>query len=254
LDKNIIMYDILITVAEKDFNKLRYLHKSIVENLQGYKNIYIVSPIDIPNAFKVSDCIYYLDKDIIDVDLSAFKGVNVNRKGWYKQQFIKLFQNITTDQYLVVDSDVCFNRPINIYKNDKPCFLFGKNQYHPAYFQFIKRMFDLDKQHPYSFINEVMFFDRKIIKQMINSTKLSIDSWYKRAIFILNEINDASGFSEFETYGNYVTKYYPKMYNYLYLKTNSKAKKMVWTDKDIEQYIANCKSLDLDFITLHTWL
>ena len=41
-------FDVLITVAEKDFNKLKYCIHSILANLVGVEQIYIVSNVEIP--------------------------------------------------------------------------------------------------------------------------------------------------------------------------------------------------------------
>lgn len=246
------MFDILIVTAPKDYDKLPFVLDSIDRNVTGFKDIYIISPTIIPH--KYPDIIYHLDKDVIDFDFSGLTGRNKGREGWYKQQFIKLFQNVTSDDYLVVDSDVYFNRPINIIENDKPSFLLGQNQYHEAYFKTMVKVFGFGKCYEHSFINEVMYFKRNIINGLIDRFSNNGENLYqsfKYFIDCINEIDDPSGFSEFETYGNFVTKNFPEAYNYKHLKTHSEGKHKIWT---VEEYINKYKDQDFDLLKMHTWL
>lgn len=248
------MYDILITVAKKDFIKFKFTYDSIIQNLDGFDKIYCVSNVKMPENLLISDVQYFLDKDIIDFDFSRFEGNIKVREGWYKQQFIKLFQNITSDDYLVVDSDVYFNKKIDIIENGKPSFLFGKDQHHLPYFRFMKMILNLDKVYPHSFINETMFFKRIIINHILSFIKSNAHGFFELAVDALNEINDKSGFSEYELYGNYVTKYFKDCYNYIYLKANSRMRYRIWEKKEIQNYINFIKKSDYDMAAFHSWM
>jgi hypothetical protein len=250
-----VKFDILIVCAEKDFNKLPFVWDSIKENIYGFKDIYIISNIPVPSKQRsLLDKYYYLDKDIIKFDFTKLVGNNEFRRNWYKQQFIKLFQGVTSDNYLVVDADAFFNRPINIIKDGKPSFLFGKDQYHAPYFQFMEDMWNLNRVYPHSFINEVMFFKREYVQHMLYSIECSPKDFFEISVRTLNKLNDASGFSEYESYGNYVTKKFPQAYNYIKLKTSSKGGHKMWQENDIKQYIKSFKGKDIDMISLHSWV
>jgi len=165
-----MIYDILILTTVKDYNKLPFLIQSIEKNLQDWDHIYVISPThisnNIPNTKK--DIIFHTDEEVIDFDFSKLKGNAGNgRTGWYKQQFIKLFQQVTSNNYLVIDSDVYINRPIKIFENNKPNFLLGKDQCHEPYFQFMKLMFGFGQEYHFSFINEMMLFKRNYIDLML---------------------------------------------------------------------------------------
>jgi hypothetical protein len=162
------MYDILITVAKKDINKLKFLYESIGQNLTGFDLINVVSDEQIPREQRINGISYWLDKEAVDFDFSLFKGNIALRKGWYVQQFVKLFQWITENDYLVIDSDVYLNKKISIFENGKPCFLLGKDQYHQPYFDFNNQMLGFSREYPYSFINEIMYFKRDLIFEMLN--------------------------------------------------------------------------------------
>lgn len=246
------MYDILIVVEEKDFNKLRFVLDSFTTNISGFDDIHIISNIEVPK--KLPNVKYHLDKDVIDFDFTRLRDNLTCRAGWYKQQFIKLFQNVTKDNYLVVDSDVYINRKIDVIKNDKPIFLLGKKQYHIPYFILMKNLFDLDKVYSYSFINEIMYFKRDVISHMLSSFGVSKDGFFELVINEVNRNNHNSGFSEYELYGNYVTKYLPDSYDYRFVKTRRGGRHRKWKNEELQEYIDSLKTHDYDLITMHTWM
>lgn len=246
------MYDILITVAEKDYNKLPFVINSIQNNIQGFHNIHVVSPTIIP-LNKPDGIKYHLDSEVVKFDFSKFKGNIALRKGWYIQQFIKLFQRWTMNDYLVVDSDVILNKPLDIIQNGKPCFFLGEDQNHQPYFDFTKKVFGYGREYPYSFINEIMYFKRDLIQEMVSPW--SFEGFFEVAVNALNEINHpTSSFSEYETYGNFIMKKHPEMYQIVKLKTKSVAVKRQWTNEEIKEQIQVFKKSNYDKISLHSWM
>ena len=240
------MFDILITIAKKDFNKLWFVINSIQKNVAGYRKIFVVSDEKIE---KYEGIEYFTDDDVIDFDMSKID--MSNRRGWYKQQFIKLFQDVTADNYLVIDADVYINKPLEI-NVAHPYFLFGKDQYHIPYFIFIKDVLDIEKCYPHSFICETMFFKRAIIKYMLNELGVDKNEFFDIAAKEINKINNGSGFSEYEMYGTYVTKYFPELYQYKYINVLNSWKRRTWTDKEIKDHIKS--SPNMDILTMHSWI
>jgi len=241
------MFDILITVAQKDFNKLRFVVNSIQKRIDAYHNIYCIS--DMPMPDKLNGVQYYIDDDVIDFDFSKID--MVNRRGWYKQQFIKLFQEITVDNYFVIDADVIINKPLEI-NTAHPFFFFGKDQSHQPYFTFLKDVLDLERAYPHSFICEMMFFKRVFIKYMLSELGVDRREFFDICAKEINKINDGSGFSEYEMYGNYMTKHFSGLYQYKNIKVMHQAKKRLWNDDEIKAYISEYK--DYDLLTMHTWI
>jgi hypothetical protein len=248
------MFDVLITLAEKDFLKLRFVIESIERNIYDYEHIFCVSNVRVPDDKRINGVTFFLDEDILDFDFSKLTNIPDKRKGWYKQQFIKLFQQITSDDYLVVDSDIYFNKKINIIQNGKPTFLFGKDQHHPPYFQFMKTLLDLGREYNFSFINEVMYFKWTIIKDMLDRLAVTKEGFFELAVKEINKLDNASGFSEYELYGNYVTKYFIDAYNYKHIITQGKAKREIWSEEEMIQYIESFKNTDVDIIKMHSWI
>ena len=247
------MFDILILSSEKDFNKIKFVYESINKNIENFNKINVISNVKIPDNIKISDILYYTDDEVINFDFSKFRSNVQKRKGWYVQQYIKLFQNITLPEYLVVDSDIFFNRKIQIDEN-KPVFFFGRDQYHLPYFEFMKRILNLDKIHNYSFINEIMYFKRSFIKKMLDVLDVDDIEFFELSVNILNEMNEPAGISEYELYGNFVTKYFPNFYDYKHIKTYLGGKHEQWKDEEVLNYMKMFKDKDYDIVSMHTWI
>jgi len=247
------MFDVLITCGSKDFNKLPHCVESIKKNINGFNVIYVVSNV-VYTEKAIPGVTYVLDDAVMDFSFLKLTGNNTHRKGWYKQQFIKLFQTFTNDDYLVVDADVYFNKPISILENEKPTFLLGQNQFHEPYFQLMKKVFGITKVFQHSFINEVMYFKREYVNELIKLSGMDKSVLYTKIVETINEIDHPSGFSEFETYGNFIISYYPESYNVRCVKAIGKAKKGVWTNVEIVENINKMTNGDFDLFSMHSWM
>lgn len=246
------MYDILILIAEKDFLKFRFVYDSIIKNIDGFNKVYCISNKTIPENMLIPGINYFLDEEVIDFDFSKLQVGK--RRGWYVQQFIKLFQKVTLDDYIVVDSDIYINRKIKIIQNGKPSFLFGGDQNHTPYFQLMKEVFDLDRTYNHSFINEIMYFKREIISDLLLRMKIDKYGFFELVAKVINKQTHQSVFSEYELYGNYVSKYFPETYNYIHVKTHHSGKYEIWKEDEIQNYINGLKDSDYDVISMHTWV
>ena len=247
-------FDILIVVTKKDFSKFEFLIDSIRRNIPGYDKIHVISDIPLPDESQFPDVNFYRDT-IVPFDWSTFRGNIKIRKGWYKQQFIKLFQTVTSDDYLVIDGDVYVNKEVNIIENGKPTFLFGRDQNHKPYFECMKKLCNLGREYNYSFINEIMYFKREYITHLIKSNGWTPDKFFKIVTMIINEANQRSGFAEYELYGNHVTKYYRKHYNYKYIKTFEGGRhRREWSKGEIQKTIDYYKNKEEILLKLHTWV
>lgn len=243
--------DVLIVTAPKDFNKLQFVYDSIMRNIEGIDEVICVSPEIIPTAYLPSGVFTYLDTETTVFDFSL---INMkHRRGWYRQQFIKLFQEVTFNNYLVVDSDVFICKKLNI-GDDFPVFYLGKDQLHKPYFDLMKDIVNLDRVYPHSFISEIMYFKREIIDHMLDYLKIDQAEFFLRCVEYINKADDASGFSEYELYGNYVTKNFPNTYQYEHINVLYQAKKRLWTDDEVSNHIKENMNKEYDLLTMHSWI
>lgn len=244
--------DILITTAPKDFNKLKFNYESIVRNIEGIDEVIYVSPVVIPSEYLPNkDVLCFTDAGVLDFDFFLIN--DAKRRGWYRQQFIKLFQELTLSNYLVVDSDVFICKPLEV-SDTRPIFYLGKDQLHQPYFNLMKDLVNLDRVYPHSFISEIMYFKKDIIDEIVSYVGVDEYAFFYKCVSYINEANDPSGFSEYELYGNFTTKYFPGLYQYEHIKVLSKALKRKWTNEEIQQYITSNKDQGFDLLTMHSWI
>jgi hypothetical protein len=97
------------------------------------------------------------------------------------------------------------------------CFFTMKSEHHVPYFKTINVLFDgaIFKLTNKSFIAEHMMVDKDIMMEIIrkieSNRKINGNKFYEKILYAIDDNEIAgSGFSEFETYGNYVLKYYPE--------------------------------------------
>ncbi len=159
-------------------------------------------------------CDYKTVYDAIVARSSAAK----DRTGWYYQQFLKMAYALKTEDeyYLLWDSDTVPVRK-QIFIQESKSFLDLKNEYHKAYFDTIVALFPgIKKTTRGSFISEHMVIKSEHMMEMIEDISKSVNSgntWIEKIINSIPKSELArSGFSEYETYGSYVTHKYGNEY------------------------------------------
>jgi len=149
----------------------------------------------------------------------SIKEINPNgikRTGWYFQQFLKLGFALKSedDLYLVWDSDTLPLKETCMFQNDKMYFDV-KEEFNVLYFDTISKILPrLRKKENYSFISEHMMFHSGYVRKMLEEiSRDDVKDFWK--VIIKNippKQLDQSGFSEFETYGTYMTQTFPDVY------------------------------------------
>ncbi len=245
-----------------------YLHKNL-----GAQKIYLVANEncrnEIQDAFKNLDYIEFLNEDSIlnGLTLARVREIlvsicgNGKRAGWFFQQFLKMSYAYlcADDYYLVFDSDTVPLNPIPYFSSDgKPQFI-TKKEYYDFYFQTMKVLFDgqvkrVDKN--ISYIAENMMINKSIMIEIIdtimNNGNLKGETFYEKILHAI-DIKDVqyTGFSEFETYGNYTMTFYPNMYNQIKLRTQRLGTFLLGTNPTKEQL--EWASQDYDIISFESY-
>lgn len=132
--------------------------------------------------------------------------------GWFLQQFIKLaFSMVCKDDfYLTWDADTIPLNKIEFFDSytGKPYFTV-KREYVEAYFDTIKRLLGLNKFCVESFISEHMLFSTALCREFIEFIESNSDSvgkkFWEKCIYACNFSRWEQPFSEFESYGTYVS-------------------------------------------------
>ena len=225
----------IIPTIAKDYSRVKRDYKAFFSFLP-IKEIVYIGPADLEDVVRqdvadsgYADRIRYLNENEL-ISFAELKDVMKERicsegyeigdnskLGWYYQQFLKMeYANICEDEYyLSWDSDTIPLRRIEFFgKGDKP-YLDTKPEYNPGYFKTIKNLFGLDKNQENSFIAEHMVFNVELMKEMMNEIEqLSCGGtkYYEKIFYSIDIDNMKLGFSEFETYGTWVTDRHPGFY------------------------------------------
>ncbi|MDP3176667.1 MAG: hypothetical protein Q8M76_02105, partial [Spirochaetaceae bacterium] len=167
----------------------------------------------------------FLDEDLAVQGLSLAgvrgliedRGGDPNRAGWYFKQiviFCYSLRETTAERYLAWDADTIPVRPIAFFDEAGRVLYAKKKEHNQAYFATIRRLLDLEKQGDFSFIAEHMMFDRGNVRELLAAIQggRAIDAG-KIAERIIAAVDPkdlpGSGFSEYETYGTYVSARMP---------------------------------------------
>ena len=252
------LYDVIVPMTKDNLPVFRMNIQWMRRNLDC-KRIIVIGAEELREESKKLGAEFLNEDEIYaGMTLGAIKAYmtermgNASRSGWYFQQFLKYaYALVCEDEYYIVwDSDTIPLHPISHFQNGKPVFT-KKEEMEPPYFDALDRLFagEVKRYGDFSFICENMIFSVKIMKEMLENLmqqrQLSGASFWER---ILNAVSDenlpGSGFSEFETYGNYVMKYHPGMYELRTLRGLRKGAEFFGSNPTEKQLLWAAKSYD----------
>ncbi|SET89119.1 DUF6492 family protein [Paenibacillus sp. NFR01] len=202
--------DILIPAIEKDLATLPH----VIDGLRRYvrhpiSHIYIVSPSSsrIRRLCSLKGCIFVDETTVLPFTKNAihYSSPRWNRSGWLYQQLLKMNGDHICREafFLVIDADTVLIRPHRFRSGGKSIF-YCRSWSQPEYFRTYRKLMGAAAPSPRSFVTHYMLFE----KTKLAALKRNIEarhgmSWHAA---ILRSINKKKqfGFSEFETYANYV--------------------------------------------------
>lgn len=244
--------DLFIPAAPKDYAKLPFVLESVDRYLPDIVSAHIVTrtPIE-PIASVGLPVFYHLDRDVLDFDYTRFKF----RPTWVYQQFLKLFQSVTADWYLVMDADRFINRNLYLFDGDTPImFLRDRDENHAPYFEYNRQMIGIGKVFAHSFLSECTLYSRSLVEAMLLEADYTPREWLDKSAEIITHdccIADA------ELYGSFVYNRYPGMYRYEMLRDHMVGKyadQGEWTAQEIAAHVERMRGRDdVDFFTAHSW-
>ena len=196
------------------------------------KNIYVVGPKSIAEKVHSADnsrLIFMDENEFVDIPkikrLYAAKAENdIGRAGWYVQQYIKMqFARFIQDEYyLIWDSDTIPLKPIDLFDeaSGKPIMRCGSvmRSSYAGYLSTFDRILPNIKNTVIdtSFVREHMLIKTQYMLELLD--EINSNSDYAGDNFQEKIINAAEakylhyGFSEFQTYGIFITARYPASY------------------------------------------
>jgi hypothetical protein len=249
-------YDVVIVSHEKDFNNIKHIVKQCSINLEfdsihlilsereEYEDMELLSTITTKPIYK------HLETDVLKIDKSR---VNY-RPNWIYQMLLKMLQNVTkNDNYLIIESDCLILKNIDFFEKNKTIFYLCRNQNHQPYFNFNKKILNLDISYPHSFISEFMMYDKKKINHLLKESNCENVTDFLEVIY--TNVDSNCHPADYELYGNFCIKYYPNDYLIKTIDYNFYARESsvspFWNDDEINNLIEINK--DKSTISFHTW-
>lgn len=218
-------YNAIILTTPTDFERLKDSYARMVRNLAPRKIVFIgsrkvrelIQQSDVEGQvgfLEEEELIPFEDVHKIMEELLQTRELPRGVTGWYYQQFLKMQYAFVCqdDYYLIWDGDTIPCKPFSMFRQDGLPYLDLKQEYHEEYFHTIGNLFPgMRKSIAKSFISEHMLIRCDIMKQLIRD--IMPGTFYEK---ILRAIRPGqimnTAFSEFETYGTYVTYRYTDAY------------------------------------------
>lgn len=171
--KSMESYDAVVCLGPNDKELLGSLLPNFRANLPGCRTIFVITMA--ANFLETCDTsgVEFIDEDIFPVskkDIDAAFQVP-SRSGWYLQQILKLYAPLVIprilENYLIVDADVYFHRPVRWFEDGFVQFNVG-HQYWTPYFEHMARFAPfLEKPIQASGICHMMPMKRSILMDFV---------------------------------------------------------------------------------------
>jgi len=251
------VYEVVIPVAPKDINKVQHAVGSAIQHLHpSPAKIHIICPENIRKNIILAEeweCIIHDESQVMPLNPTQSR---FRRPQWIYQQFIKLFNDVTsTDHYMVIDSDLIFNKDIDVYADDeRPQFFLGLDQNHGPDFAFLREMFGFGRVYPYAFTTEFMLISKKIRNEIWRFWG-SVENFYNKTCELINEDGKPYRINDYETYGNFTVFNHPNAYAFKHIKSKLFAlENRDWLPHEIMDLKMKMLNTDYDIFTYHTWI
>ena len=246
-------YDIVIVSHEIDFYKIKYVIEKIEQNLNDFEEIHLILSereeyLDkniIENLTK-NPIFYHKESDILKIDKNKIK----YRPNWIYQMMLKFFQNVTkNDHFLAMESDAVINKPLEFFNGEKTIFYLGNDQHHEPYFNFSKKLIDVGREYNYSFISDIIMYDKKILREIM--LKSGCNNSYEFLSLIYEIIDSETYPAENELYGNYCYKYHREKFEMRKFINVYSGRHHHWSDGEIRYFMDS--NSDADVVSFATY-
>ncbi|MDQ0086791.1 hypothetical protein J2T12_000185 [Paenibacillus anaericanus] len=208
--------DVLIPTIEKDLATLPHVIDGLRRNVKHkIGQIYVVSPQSskISALCKRKGCIFVDEKKVLPISKKDihYRSARWERSGWLYQQLLKFSgDTICKHKYfLVIDADTVLIRPHSFLSHSKGLY-YCRNWSQPEYFRTYRKLLGSKAPSPKSFVTHYMLFDKSKLSQLKRTIEAKHNLPWYRAIIRSIDKTKQFGFSEYETYANYVYSTTPK--------------------------------------------
>jgi hypothetical protein len=264
-----MQFDIVLLVGKTHVKTACIAIEFLIKNTNA-RTIFIITGKENFHNFSMSynKNTKLIDENAIipDVDLTSFehffiqREVNPKRAGWYFQQFLKMaacYLPEISEYYLIWDADTFLLRPVSFFSNDGKVLINVANAIHNhrPYFETYYKITGLKRSADFSFITEHLMIKKTYMQELIAAINTYVkeeDIWIWK---IMKKIDTAdlgeSGFSEFETYGNYIMRSHPQSFELRRLKYFRYGRKLIGDSPNKYDYFR--LSLSYTYVSFEKW-
>jgi Family of unknown function (DUF6492) len=230
------VFDVIMPVSSKHNDIVCLAINSLIQYVKP-RHIYVITFKNNFNFFeKLQEnySIITLDENYLipTVSLQSIeefiesKGQDRRRAGWYLQQFLKMsacFLPDISDYYLIWDADTIMLNPMRFLNDRNQVLIKPSSEYHRPYFDTYCKIIGKPRSVNFSFISEHFFINKYYMIELIAAIEEHAtmeQSWVWKIMTAIdtNQLS-GSGFSEYETYGNFVDMVHPGTFALRPLKT-----------------------------------
>lgn len=210
-----VKLDVVIVATKKDLATLDICIDSVRRNLKHpIESVFVVSPVnqEIARLCERKNCRLVHEDTVLpirrtDIDYRGPDGQD--RSGWLFQQLLKygMSDRVGQQHYYVLDADTILVAPQRFEDNGR-LVLLHSDEFHRPYFSVCGNLLGMTPTVLLSCVAHQMLFSvprlRAMFAKLASSTKRD---WWK-VILESVDYSDNSGFSEFETYGQWCMQEY----------------------------------------------
>lgn len=209
------IHSVISVCTARDIEVWKVASAHIVQNIDS-QNYYVIVPhADLETFLGVSPKEFtVLDEDLVVEGIQLFyvrdrmPKHNQNRAGWYFQQILKLGGLVgcsasDEDLVLIWDADTIPLKKLT-FKQDGRLIYFMGHENHRPYFKTIKKLLHIEKKVDFSFIAQCFVLKKKWVDEFLAEIEFTSGLKWPEAILNAIDLEEISGFSEYETLGNWL--------------------------------------------------
>jgi len=220
------LLDAVIPVHEKDVPNLDIIIESLRENVEGLRNVYVVSKEKYTDAgLWVPEAEFLFSIEDVAAEVGGQGGIGDHYyRGWFYQQLLKFYAPFVIkgclDHVLIFDADTRPNHKISFFDEDKTILSVVKNlKNFDTYNDHMLELFPELKSFDSSFnpVNHHIVFSKDILEDMFARIKTRFDKPFWKVF--LNQVTMKYGLhkraflisaSEYTIYTHYCLHYFPE--------------------------------------------
>ncbi|TYP73127.1 DUF6492 family protein [Paenibacillus methanolicus] len=210
-----IRIDVLIPAISKDLRTLPHVVEAVRRHSRHpVGDVVIVAPREeaILAACRANGWRFVDENTVLPITKKHihYRSARWERSGWLFQQLLKLSGDklVRSEHFLVIDADTVLIRPHRFHSGGRTTF-YTRKWSQPEYFRTYRKLMGREASAPRSLVTHYMLFEKSKLRELKRFIEaIHGTSWY-RAIIDSIDRTKQFGFSEYETYGNYVYTRYP---------------------------------------------